>query len=182
MTDVYQVEKIIGKRTKGGKPMYKVKWEGYPLSQCTWEPIENLQNVLDMVEEYDKSHSTASSIDKDTTLLGKKRKLFDSDTLKEKKSKETKEKKDNSNKESSNDSKEKEADGVICIENDSSSESHHKQYIRVITINKEFKALVEVKKDGLSTEETITTKELRRLNPGILIDFYESKIKFTMKN
>ena len=52
----------------------------------------------------------------------------------------------------------------------------------MITINKEFKALVEVKKDGLSTEEMITTKELRRLNPDILIDFYESKIKFTMKN
>lgn len=180
MTDEYQVEKVIGKRTKGGKPLYKVKWEGYPLSQCTWEPIENLQNVLDMVDEYEKSHSTTPSSKKVPILLGKKRKTPDTETPKE--IKEKKETKNHSNKESSTDSKEKERDGVICIENDSSSESHNKQYIRVITINKEFKALVEVKKDGLSTEETISTKELRRLNPDILIDFYESKIKFTMKN
>lgn len=177
MTDVYQVEKVIGKRIKGGKPLYKVKWEGYPLSQCTWEPLENLQNVLDLVDEYEKSHSTTPSSKKGRVLLGKKRKTPDM-----KSPKEIKEKKTHSNKESSTDSKEKEGDGVICIENDSSSDSHNKQYIRVITINKEFKALVEVKKDGLSTEEMITTKELRRLNPDILIDFYESKIKFTMKN
>ena len=30
MTDVYPVEKIIGKRTRCGKKEYKVKWEGYP--------------------------------------------------------------------------------------------------------------------------------------------------------
>ena len=74
MTDVYQVEKVIGKRIKGGKPLYKVKWEGYPLSQCTWEPLENLQNVLDLVDEYEKSHSTTPSSKKGRVLLGKKRK------------------------------------------------------------------------------------------------------------
>ena len=169
MTDVYQVEKIIGKRTRCGKKEYKVKWEGYPLSQCTWEPAENLQNVLDMVEEYNNSHSTATSLDK-APVLGRKRK---SDSEHSEPSKQNR-------KESNSDTKE--GNGIICIENDSSSDSHNKQYIRVITINKEFKALVEVKKEGLSLEETISTRELRKINPGILIDFYESKIKFTMKN
>lgn len=77
MTDVYQVEKIIGKRTRCGKKEYKVKWEGYPLSQCTWEPAENLQNVLDMVEEYNNSHSTATSIDK-APVLGRNGKVIQS--------------------------------------------------------------------------------------------------------
>ena len=107
-----------------------------------------------MVEEYNNSHSTATSIDK-APVLGRKRK---------------------------SDSEHSEPSKQNRIENDSSSDSHNKQYIRVITINKEFKALVEVKKEGLSLEETISTRELRKINPGILIDFYESKIKFTMKN
>ena len=176
MTDVYQIEKIIGKRTKRGRKEYKVKWEGYPLSQCTWEPIENLLNVLYMVEDYDNSHSTANS-DKATTVLGKKRK---SDSAPSKPAKGPKQKEKKNHKDNSSDGKE--GNGIICIENESSSDRNQKQYIRVITINKEFKALVEVKKDGLSMEETLSTRELRRFNPGILIDFYESKIKFTMKN
>ena len=122
-----------------------------------------------MVEEYNNSHSTATSIDK-APVLGRKRK---SDSENSEPSKQNR-------KESNSDTKE--GNGIICIENDSSSDSHNKQYIRVITINKEFKALVEVKKEGLSLEETISTRELRKINPGILIDFYESKIKFTMKN
>ena len=48
MSDEYLVEKIIGKRIKNGKIQYKIKWEGYPLSQSTWEPVSNLQNILDM--------------------------------------------------------------------------------------------------------------------------------------
>ena len=119
-----------------------------------------------MVEEYNNSHSTATSIDK-APVLGRKRKS-DSEPSKQ------------NRKESNSDTKE--GNVTICIENDSSSDSHNKQYIRVITINKEFKALVEVKKEGLSLEETISTRELRKINPGILINFYESKIKFTMKN
>ena len=50
MTDVYQVEKIVGKRWKGGRVQYKVKWEGYPYSQCTWEPLEHLQTVFELIE------------------------------------------------------------------------------------------------------------------------------------
>ena len=38
----YEVEKIIDKRIINGKLEYKIKWVGYPMSQCTWEPIRNL--------------------------------------------------------------------------------------------------------------------------------------------
>jgi len=38
----YSVEKILDKRMKGGKVEYLIKWEGYPDSENTWEPQENL--------------------------------------------------------------------------------------------------------------------------------------------
>merc|ERR1712135_65080 len=38
----YTVEKILDKRTRGGKTEYLIKWEGYPDSENTWEPDENL--------------------------------------------------------------------------------------------------------------------------------------------
>ena len=53
MSEEYPVEKIIGKRTIKGKVEYKVKWDGYPMDQCTWEPLRNLENVREMVEEYE---------------------------------------------------------------------------------------------------------------------------------
>jgi len=50
----YEVEKIITRKSKYGKNFYLIKWEGYPISECTWEPISHLSNVRDMVEEFDK--------------------------------------------------------------------------------------------------------------------------------
>ncbi len=41
-------KKRIGKRT-----LYFVKWEGFPVEQGTWEPINNLKNIKDMVKEFD---------------------------------------------------------------------------------------------------------------------------------
>lgn len=34
------------------KEKYRVKWEGYPEEESTWEPIEHLRNVMDKVKEY----------------------------------------------------------------------------------------------------------------------------------
>jgi hypothetical protein len=51
---VYDVEQIVGKRIRKGKIYYLVKWDGYPSDQNTWEPIDNLLNVIDLIEEYEK--------------------------------------------------------------------------------------------------------------------------------
>ena len=49
----YDVEYIITRRTEGKKNFYLIKWEGYPIKDCSWEPISHLSNVMDMVNEFD---------------------------------------------------------------------------------------------------------------------------------
>ena len=37
----YTVEAVLAKRMVNGKPEYRVKWQGYDESECTWEPLAN---------------------------------------------------------------------------------------------------------------------------------------------
>lgn len=50
----YIVERIIDKKKAGKKVLYKVKWDGYSLEESTWEPIENLSGVQNLIEEFEK--------------------------------------------------------------------------------------------------------------------------------
>lgn len=52
--DLYQVEKIIGKRKINNIIQYKTKWKDYSLSQSTWEPKEHFQNCLYFINNYEK--------------------------------------------------------------------------------------------------------------------------------
>ena len=38
----YLVEALLGRRGKGVKRKYLVKWQGWDTSQCTWEPVQEL--------------------------------------------------------------------------------------------------------------------------------------------
>ena len=49
--DVFIVEKILNKRTKGNKVYYRIKWKDYPSSENSWEPIENISPAL--VQDYE---------------------------------------------------------------------------------------------------------------------------------
>jgi len=49
----YEVEEILDKRTRYGKIQYLIKWKGYPLSEASWEPEENL-NCLELLKEFNK--------------------------------------------------------------------------------------------------------------------------------
>ena len=49
----YTVEFIITRKIKGKKKFYLIKWEGYPITDCSWEPISHLSNINDMVKEFD---------------------------------------------------------------------------------------------------------------------------------
>lgn len=42
-SDLFQVERILKMQVLGdGRKMFLVKWQGYPLGRCTWEPFENI--------------------------------------------------------------------------------------------------------------------------------------------
>ena len=60
--DFYDVEKIITKKHKGNKRYYLIKWVGYPLSECSWEPSSNLENISKMVDDFDNNYP--NSVDK----------------------------------------------------------------------------------------------------------------------
>ncbi|XP_055351230.1 chromobox protein homolog 5-like [Paramacrobiotus metropolitanus] len=45
-TDVYRCEALMKKRVRKGHVEYFVKWRGYPRSQNTWEPEENILDPL----------------------------------------------------------------------------------------------------------------------------------------
>lgn len=51
----FEVENIITRKMQGKKYFYLIKWEGYSIAQCTWEPISNLNNVLEKVKEFDNN-------------------------------------------------------------------------------------------------------------------------------
>lgn len=54
LPDLYVVEKIIKKKMIGKKPFYLVKWENFSEKDNTWEPEENLESVMHLVEEFEE--------------------------------------------------------------------------------------------------------------------------------
>jgi hypothetical protein len=53
---VFEVDRILDHRKIGRNKriQYLILWKGYPISEATWEPIENLDGALDSVIEYNQ--------------------------------------------------------------------------------------------------------------------------------
>ena len=56
----YEVAEIIGKKRLKRKIYYLVTWKGYPEEETSWEPLENLKNCKDLVEEFEQARKVAS--------------------------------------------------------------------------------------------------------------------------
>lgn len=51
---LYNIEKVVGHKMIKRVRHYRIKWEGYPSSENTWEPIDVLEECgcLELVEEF----------------------------------------------------------------------------------------------------------------------------------
>jgi len=50
------VEKILNKRTIRGKEKFLVRWKGYTVEEDTWKNRENLGNVKELVEDFEREY------------------------------------------------------------------------------------------------------------------------------
>ena len=74
-----KVEKILSKRRRYGKVEYLVHWKGYTAEGDTWEKVENLGNMQEVLKDYKRGYKEAArriKEEKDSTyhrseLLGK---------------------------------------------------------------------------------------------------------------
>ena len=57
-----QIEKLLGKKEVRGKVKYRVHWKGYSARHDTWEPVENLTNCQDLIDEFNVSQLHMFSI------------------------------------------------------------------------------------------------------------------------
>ena len=53
--DVYEVEKILDKRSVNGQTEYLVKWKDYDEAESSWEPTKNL-DCPDLVQQFHRRH------------------------------------------------------------------------------------------------------------------------------
>ena len=52
--ETYYVEKILDKKVSKRGTLYKVKWVGYSLEECTWEPRQHLKHATEEIRVFER--------------------------------------------------------------------------------------------------------------------------------
>jgi len=158
MSEEYMVEEVIGKRLNHkGQTQYLIKWEGYPVEDSTWEPLENLTNIKSLIkfyEEKSKKKQELENIPKIPTEVNKQ----------------------SENKISTNSNITKSSYEVI----DNLGMLIPTTILTARQMDKQIYCLVEFLQSGTENVKPVfvPSKLLKEAYPQILIEFYESKIRF----
>ncbi len=51
---VYEVEAVIGKRGRGARLQYRVKWAGWPVEQASWLPVSECDSCAEAVADFER--------------------------------------------------------------------------------------------------------------------------------
>ena len=46
---LFEVERIVGKKLEHGKVLYKIKWKQFTDEDCTWEVVSHLRYVPELI-------------------------------------------------------------------------------------------------------------------------------------
>jgi len=178
----YTVEDILEKRVnRKGKVEYLVKWENYPHSQNTWEPLENLINSMDIVKDFEaREEAKKESLTESQNNISREAPIHKSQKDFNYCTPVNPEK--TINNESGGGMNQKKSDEVPILRD--IEDNIPKKINSVKKFDGELYSLVEweERSDGLTPDPAyIPSLLLRKLNPKLLIEFYESKIKFVNK-
>ena len=186
----YEVENIIDRRIIRGRKEYLIKWKGYPESQSTWEPINHLRYIQELVKRFNEKYDNKNINSKDKNKEKKEKEIKekinkeDEKDIKKKEKKCDKEEKEKDNKLLGKKRKlaEKKLKEVRLNKNEEAIFQVDQSLEKILAIkleNKKLIAVVERKaKEGATNKEIMTTEDLKKTNPWILIDYYENKIRF----
>lgn len=59
---LWEVESILGRRGRGARVRYLVKWLGYPLHESTWEPLSSLASSAESIQAYEDALRRQASL------------------------------------------------------------------------------------------------------------------------
>ena len=148
----------------------KIYWSLDLINESTWEPISHLKYILDQVKEFEEKYEKKN---KNKTKTDTK----DSST---EEVKEDKESENNIGKKRKRDKEDIEED--YCNRYREERLLIDKSLKRILTVKNEKNGIVALvqkeDKNGKITKEIISTNDLKKINPWMLIDYYETKIKF----
>lgn len=204
----YQIERIVDKKVDKGRSFYKVKWEGFPMSQCTWEPSSHFAKAKEYIEDYEaRIHNIANSKNLKESIKPEKKdsqnmtssKINDdnSETIENQKDcknkiakkpnatfKTIKKKQINKKKEQKTSLLETKSDDdiVISIQEERKISNSPLKIVKASQINKDsIVYVVEWKDDptGVKPSNSELSSEILRVKyPSLLIQYLESKIRY----
>ena len=175
----YEVENILDKRQVRGKIEYLIKWKGYSTSESTWEPLSNLKNIKEIIQKFESKNGPKKKNKNNKVITlsedSKENKNVQNQFLGRKTNNPKKEVVINL------EEKEQKEEDIQC-DNTSSLFKVDDTMKRVLAVKKDENDLIAIveklSKRGDASKEYIKTDKLKKVNPWILIDYYESKIKF----
>jgi hypothetical protein len=160
MSDEYEVEEIIGKRLNHkGQTQYLIKWEGYSIEDSTWEPLEHLSKIKTLIKMFEEKSKRKEILDNVSNKVIKAV---------------------NNPPNNSNNLKVKQSYEII----DEIGSLIPSSIITVRLIDNKLHCLVDFLQTASETLQPayVPSNIIKETYPKILIDYYESKLRFVPAN